>query len=667
MRIKGAQVAAAEATAVASSTPVGPGPGAAYLERDPAFIREAIPFKTVSPISNESVFPVVVAAVKVRQVHRNRTPPKFKATSAAAGSQPKAAKPTTGKRKASSEGGANGTDALPRETINTKVAKIAAISEPLRLISPAGASHVPPTLVADVLDTAAGVAREIKRRQREAAKQRSQHASAVVSDGRVALRVLPDGQVPRSAGKTTGKAPKSGRPEMNGGRGMPYRVSRREASTGTEGLSDDGRERPLSAGVGSPDAAPIANWHPGMRAAYGINYIDAVDAPSGAMAPPVLTGEPARCGPMPLEQRDMPTFADDPVLASLQYLRYLAQSMGRLPQFPHRLQQGFNAEQRLYRERLARAMVARDGRRLEKPRQEGTRRSSRARSAPQVFIPMAPGGNDRAGNGRAGRSERSSDTEEVEMVVYDPAAATDVRLGTMYQAELPALLPRPSAPTSEEAARSGELILRKQAVKPPPREPTQAVLARDWDQERRQMAISLESARLAAAVGSAVASAFGLNSMGTVMAGELDASQQEGLYLGMKEHGRDFHAISKEQVPGVAPRRMAAYYYDVWKLRAVPAAVRWYEDKAREAEERAAEERVQEQLRAEEAARRAERQEASARRRQVKEAVQWIRLAAKGPSEVNWNKMIVRERATRLVALLREPRMIGTAAVAQKS
>ena len=46
--------------------------------------------------------------------------------------------------------------------------------------------------------------------------------------------------------------------------------------------------------------------------------------------------------------------------------------------------------------------------------------------------------------------------------------------------------------------------------------------------------------------------------------------------------------------------------------------------------------------------------EASHRRRQVKDAVYWIRVSAKNPYEVNFNKSVVRERATRAVRISRD-------------
>jgi len=308
------------------------------------------------------------------------------------------------------------------------------------------------------------------------------------------------------------------------------------------------------------------------------------------------------------------------------------------------VQQVFNAEQRMYRERLSRILTARDGRRLEKSHRRGTRKSERTRFASVAFLPKSNGS-------KATGVEEVVKVAESVMERADPALATDVRLGQEFQADLP-MLQRPRAtPTAEEFSRCGAVVVPAGAVPLPPRDVEQAAMAREWSREQRSRALDHETAKLIDALDHAAAAAMGLQAMGATMSGILDSEQQEALYFGMKEHGRNFHAITKNHLPGLAPRELAGYYYDVWKLRAVPSAERWYADRAAEAAERENAAIEAEKIRAQEAARRAERHEASARRRQVKEAVTWVRQAAKGPSEVNFNKPIVRERAGRVVSV----------------
>jgi pyruvate-formate lyase len=143
--------------------------------------------------------------------------------------------------------------------------------------------------------------------------------------------------------------------------------------------------------------------------------------------------------------------------------------------------------------------------------------------------------------------------------------------------------------------------------------------------------------------------------MGGAVIDLLSEEEQEGMYRGMHTHGRDFYKIATEMVPGKTAGQLASYYYDVWKLRLVPTAVRWYADKAAKEAERLAEIEEEERRHEVEMARRAERAEATNKRRMTREAVQWVRSAAKtAPMDVNMNKTIVRERAVRVVNVLKK-------------
>lgn len=396
----------------------------------------------------------------------------------------------------------------------------------------------------------------------------------------------------------------------------------------------------------------ILTWHPGMTSAYGITYVDTVKSATAAPLPTLLTDQPERWAAMPPRPVDVQVFPEEPLAAGLQYLRYLAVSAGRLPQFPARLQQSFNLEQRLYRERLVRILLARDGRHLEKQRTQGTRRSTRARFAPDVFIPTVVGSGG-GGEVRTGRAEKIASPEaDYARADLDPASQTDTRLGEEFQCELPQPRRRPAAPTAEENVWLDGVVLEPGSAPPPPPSGLRAQQLRDAPPDERVMAVTSASAALSTALGPDAAAALGMGTMGATMASSLDAAQQVALGEGMEECGRDFPSIVKQHVPGVPARQLAAYYYDVWKLRAVPAAVAWYQRRAEEAEAEAAEAVQVERQRVEDAARRAERAEASNRRRQVKEAVGWVRGAAKAPKEVNFNKPVVRERALRTAKAL---------------
>lgn len=54
-------------------------------------------------------------------------------------------------------------------------------------------------------------------------------------------------------------------------------------------------------------------------------------------------------------------YSEDPVLASIEFAKQMARTAGRQPMYAGPLQQAINAEQRLYKERLQRALYARWG------------------------------------------------------------------------------------------------------------------------------------------------------------------------------------------------------------------------------------------------------------------------------------------------------------------
>jgi len=504
--------------------------------------------------------------------------------------------------------------------------------------------------------------------------------SVATGDARVALRVIPGGQIPSQLKRTndtaaegagTGKKikrkHKNGRPPLSG---RPPRPPSAEDSSGV-------------AAVGSHRGAKLSSeWHPGMHSINGITLVEPNGMGPVPPPPPPLIQEstPPRYRPMRITASDLPEFdQEDGTRASIQFLRYIALCVGRIPtNLPGRLQYTFNSEQRIFRERLTRILLARDGRHADKVPAGGTRRSTRTRFAPDTFIPTtAEGGRNSAfGYHRENEPGQFSEYGEVGaggvmIQPFDPTELTDVRLGPMYQTELPQQRRRPSVPEKSESRWTENLILEagknvvveeKARVERPQRSVCEGQNRHSFEDERHAEAIALQVSRLAATVGPVVSEAFGLGTMGTDTAKNLTEEQQDQLYEGFKQHGRDFFKISRDFVSGnVAPRILAAYYYDVWKLNGIPAAKRWFADKAAEEEQRIAELKQQEILRAEEAARRAKSMEASNRRRQVKEAFQWVRNAAKNPHAASYNKIIVRERANRVIMV---HKMIAEAAVA---
>ena len=615
------------------------------LETDPTFLAycaSSAPYTLISPFSftPPAALPpsVVIAAVRVRPLPI--TKPTSKTTNAAAKrKQPlKSDTPAAGISEKSPA----------QRNVKPKLSKPSTKVLPFKHVSTVGLAPLTTIMPSEPSDIT-----ELYRSKIAPEKKPKGKRTEDQSDARVALKVIPGGQLP-SRPKSGAKDP-NGRPESAAGsKSKPPRAPKRPSASTDQGPEAAGGQHLNLRG---------SEWHPGMHTVYGITFIDPIAGSDASPPPPVVEGVPPRYKPMPLTSADLPKFnEDDPLLASIEYLKYLATTVGRIQSFPTRLQQGFNLEQRLYRERLARAMLARDGRSTEKNKPGGTRRSTRTRFAPDTFIPLAAGGLDGRSTvyGRSGKPDRTedegeedSDMDGAERRPFDPADLTDVRLGSSYQANIPPLQRRPTVPTPEESRWEESLVLKAGQAPPPSRISGGKNRKPAYEDRAHAAAITKQVANLASAVGPTAAANFGLGSMGVAMVNELTTYQQDQLYEGMKVYGRDFHAISKEFVIGVPPHIMAQYYFDVWKLRACPGALHWYADKAKEEEAREAEAAKLEKQRAEDAVRRAERQEASNRRRQVKESFYWIKASARGPTEINFNKPIVRERAARIGSVLR--------------
>jgi hypothetical protein len=496
------------------------------------------------------------------------------------------------------------------------------------------------------------------------------NTAIATADGRVALRVIPGGQIPSRL-----KRPNDAAEAGQGAKKTKTKSQRPPSAADSSGVAATGSQKSTKLS---------AEWHPGMHIINGITLVEPLIMNALAPPPPPLVQEstPPRYRPMKVTASDLPEFdQEDITRGSIQFLRYIALCVGRITtSLPGRLQYTINHEQRVYRERLTRVLLARDGRHADKVRAGGTRRSTRTRFAPDVFIPTTDGRNSAYGD----YGDYEIGAGGVFIQPFDPVELTDVRLGPMYQTELPQQRPRPAMPAEEESRWTENLILeasvRKVGVAKKNRveRPIKSVLPKEEENEESEeivkkkkkpacddaehaAAIARQVSQLTTTVGPVVAEAFGLGTMGTDTSKNLTEEQQDQLYQGIKKYGRDFFKISRDVVSGnVRPRVLAAYYYDVWKLSGIPAAKRWFADKAAEEEQRIAEAKQQELLRAEEAARRAKSMEASNRRRQVKEAVQWVRGAGKNPHGASYNKFVVRERANRVLGV---HKMIAAATV----
>ena len=100
----------------------------------------------------------------------------------------------------------------------------------------------------------------------------------------------------------------------------------------------------------------------------------------------------------------------------------------------------------------------RDRRTIGKEAAEATRKSVRIRAVPEVLAPPAVPGVAR------GRGKRPPPC---------PEDATDVNLGREFQATLPAVRPRPAAPSAEEQRFVSRLVCAAGDVPPPQYDPEQ--------------------------------------------------------------------------------------------------------------------------------------------------------------------------------------------------
>jgi hypothetical protein len=101
----------------------------------------------------------------------------------------------------------------------------------------------------------------------------------------------------------------------------------------------------------------------------------------------------------------------------------------------------------------------RDGRRFGKEPPQATRKSVRMRLPPQVLVAPSPGDQPGSSGGPRGAQKKQA--------ARRPEDATDVRRGRRFQAQLPAVRPRPLQPTAEEARWHGQLVCGAGEVAPP--------------------------------------------------------------------------------------------------------------------------------------------------------------------------------------------------------
>ncbi|KAI7840162.1 hypothetical protein COHA_005945 [Chlorella ohadii] len=484
----------------------------------------------------------------------------------------------------------------------------------------------PPAVKEAALRDVAQLARQLDEEERK---------QALAADARVVLRVLPGAQ----AGRATkdGFAVPAPRPpgSRGGGKGS--------AASGAAGRS---RGPSRLSRKPTPDIAdqqllqlPPHTWHPGFESHSGVTVVNVAEAASAPPLPAVVVGEAARTT-LPVLVTDPQAqveFADDPLHSSLDFLHHAARTAGQPPAYSSEAQAAVAAEERLHKERLARAHYARDRRKIGKEAAEATRKSVRIRAVPEVFAPPAVPGEPR------GRSKRPPPR---------PEDATDVNLGREFQAALPAVRPRPAAPSAEEQRFVSRLVCAAGDVPPPHYDAQQTAVLPAASEADRAAAVAAAHEQLTVALGQERAAAMGVLSSGAAAYSQLLNETEEAAFeAGMREFGRTFHTIQAEMLPSRTVFDLQNYYFNVWKLQATPRAKAWYAEKAAEEAAREAEQARLEAAAVAEAEAARQRQEARYKRRMLKEVVQFVKTAARAPEELP-NRPTVVARAQRAAKLM---------------
>lgn len=367
--------------------------------------------------------------------------------------------------------------------------------------------------------------------------------------------------------------------------------------------------------------------------------------------PPVVVDTARRVNELPLGLSPAQLSEGDALAGTLQCLRCLARSVGRLQQSIH--------EPRLagrLTERLARLVMARTGR-VTKP--TAARRSVRVRAAPAQADSMPKPDPSVVPSEQAGRAsepplapqqQQPKAAQQHGVEPESPGLETSTRLGRCFQCVVPSsplAAPRSIAIPASEAIWIGTQVLPEGAPELPSAAPAPA------SEHSRRKWIAERSAQLVGVLGANTSTALGLRTMGAApCAPLLDGWAQAAFGQGLHAHGREFSALRAEHLPGMPVGTLVTYYYDVWKLRATPMAERWYQE-----EERAALAEQESEARAAKAA--AQRAKAAAkppaqcrsRGRQIKDLIGWTRAAARSPRDSNINsRVVMRDRVLRVLS-----------------
>lgn len=393
--------------------------------------------------------------------------------------------------------------------------------------------------------------------------------------------------------------------------------------------------------VAQNKGSPISTWFSGYDVACGMAYIHATVKKDFVQPDPLYKDASERWRRVSWTPDMLPQFTiQDSLKGSIEYLKYAARRVGNLHDPPANVQRTVMDQFQEYESILSnisdmKQQRARNGKAAGdvRRRRKGTKKPKI--ESPLIFSPQI----DLNGLGSPSQAIVHGMLRRSTAVVEgDPAARTDVRWGSMYQVTIPPRKEDSSSVDEERERRLGGTLIAASGTIPPPKRQNINGSMRITREERAEK-IMEESEKLVNAAGS-LADMLGLKKMGAHMVNALTREEQEAFGNGMTKYGRNFKRIKTEFLPHVSCRVMAAYYYDVWKLQLIPAAVKWYQERD---EERA---RQEETLR-EEKARKIEMKDVSSKRRLVKDSITWVKSAARSPSGTNFNRQAIQDRLQR--------------------
>ena len=344
------------------------------------------------------------------------------------------------------------------------------------------------------------------------------------------------------------------------------------------------KKRSQDSSLGSPlkksrlKDSNLSTWYPGFDVGYGLGYISPSSLQCFSPPAPIIYNTSKRWKASSWSQKMLPKFSKDDLKASIEYLRYAAVFAGTLPSPAAQDQIKLYPQMEKYQKMLMNIMsIHKDLENVDIVKDKLSSRASK-KVSPLIFSPEI-----RLDSLSAALKHERSLKKKTSTVEGDPSAASDVRWGTQFQAVLPpanAMLTEKQK-TERENRLGGTRIIKAHIYDMIRDTKIDSKRMEVLDPQKVSKELSKKTESLLKTLGAETGKHLGLGTMGSITANKLTPHQQKMFGQGMTKHGRNFQKIREEFLPDVSCCTMAEYYYDVWKLKAVPAAKKWYQQKER--------------------------------------------------------------------------------------